>query len=323
MPFPSSALTTLRPDLGGSLLEYELDMVARGMVGLEVLPVFEAAKASGQFGKIPVEQLLKNPDTARAPGAAYNRDAHTFTTDTFATVEYGVEEPVDDNASAMYREFFNAESIAAARARSAVMLAQEIRIAAAIFNATTWTSHTTAITNEWDDMTNAVPITDVAAAVKAVNTASGMWPNALIINERVFRNLIRTDQIVNLIKYAGITDPRSGTIIAAALAQALNIDRVIVAGLSKNTATEGQSATFAPVWSDEYAMVCKLATGQDIAEPCIGRTIHWGEDGSQIGATIESYRDESRRSDIIRVRNQVDEKVLFVEGGHLLSNVTT
>jgi hypothetical protein len=65
-----------------------------------------------------------------------------------------------------------------------------------------------------------------------------------------------------------------------------------------------------------------VAVTDDIREPCLGRTFHWGEDGSQIGGLMESYREEQKRSDIIRCRHDVDEKVLYTQMGHLLSNIT-
>jgi hypothetical protein len=70
-------------------------------------------------------------------------------------------------------------------------------------------------------------------------------------------------------------------------------------------------------------MVAKIATSVDMREPCIGRTFHWTQDGSSIGGTVESYREEAIRGDVIRVRHDVDEVILYPEAGHLLSNVTT
>jgi hypothetical protein len=60
-----------------------------------------------------------------------------------------------------------------------------------------------------------------------------------------------------------------------------------------------------------------------MAEPCIGRMFHWSEDGSSPGGTVESYRDEIVRGNIIRVRHDVDEVVLYPQAGHLVSNITT
>jgi len=98
-----------------------------------------------------------------------------------------------------------------------------------------------------------------------------------------------------------------------------DVDYILVAGASKNTAKEGQATVFANIWSDSYCSVARLCTSQDIREPGLGRTFHWGSDGSQIGGTIETYRDETIRGDVVRVRNQVHEKVLYTECAHLIS----
>jgi hypothetical protein len=74
------------------------------------------------------------------------------------------------------------------------------------------------------------------------------------------------------------------------------------------------------VWGD-YAMVCRVATSADIREPCIARTFHYTPDGSQIGGTIETYRDETIRSDIVRVRHEVDEVVMYAQMGHLIAGI--
>jgi hypothetical protein len=304
-------------------MEFELDALQSGFIAPQVLPVVETAKQSGNFGKIPVEQLLKERETLRAPGAGYARGKFTFTSDSFACDEHGAEEPVDDREADMYADYFDAELIAAARARRAVLVNAEKRAAAAIFNATTWTSYTTGITNEWDDSANAVPLTDVESAVQAVWDQCGIWPNAMIINRKVFRNLRNCAQIIDRVKYQGMMDARAGNITVAALQQAFDLDNIIVAGSARDSALEGQSTSIAPIWSDEYAMICRVASSADIREPCVGRIFHWGEDGSSIGGTMETYRDETVRSNIVRCRHDVDEKVLYVEAGHLLSNITT
>jgi len=325
MPSPSSALSTLRPDLAASFQEYSLQELMRGLIATRVFPVVEVAKASGTFGTIPVEQLLKKHATIRAPGSDYARGKWEFTPATFACIENGWEEPIDDREATMYRDFFDAELVAAQRAMIQILLNAEARVAAAVFNATTWTGSalTTAISNEWDDATNAVPVTDVRKAKQKVFAASGLWPNAVIMNRKVFQNCLATDQVTGLIKYQGFQDVRAGLITPQALAQAFDVDFVLVAGAPYDSALEGQSASISPVWSDEYVMVARVATTPDPAEPCIGRTFHYGEDGSSIGGTIETYRDEKVRGDVVRVRHDVDEVTLYAQAGHLLSNATT
>lgn len=328
MPSPSTSLATQRPDIGESFMEFDLEMDAAGYVATQVFPVVEVQKQAGKFGKIPLEELLKKRSTKRAPGAAYTRSNWNFEDAAFATEEHGAEEPVDDREAEMYADYFDAELISGMRARADVMRNAEDRVASAVFNPTVWTgsSLTTAVTNEWDSnhTADAVPIEDVEGAVQAMYDASGLWANALAINRKVFRNLRNLDTIIERINSAGAGNPsKPGDITKEMLAQVFDLPYIIVAGGSENTANEGQAASVDQIWSSEYAMVCKVATTRDFREPCIGRTFHWGADGSSIGGTVESYRDETVRSDIIRVRHDVDEIVLYPQAGHLLSNVTT
>jgi hypothetical protein len=326
MPSPSSSLATLRPDIAESFTEFDLAMNESGFIWNQVMPVTDVAKSSGTFGIIPIEQLLQARDTKRAPGAGYARSGFTFTTSTFATEEHGAEEPVDDREAKLYAEYFDAELIAGMRAAHAVRLNAEIRIASAIYNTTTWNGGalTTGITHEWDDATNAVPVDDVFAARALVYDGSGIWPDTLIINYKQFLNLLKCDQIIERIESAGAgSSSRAGQITVEMLAQCFNLRKILIGGGSKNSANEGVAATPEMVWSDEYAMVCKTADTADFREPCVGRVFHWSEDGSSLNGTVETYREEAIRSDVVRVRHDVDEKVLYPQLGHLLSNVTT
>lgn len=325
MPSPSSSLSTQRPDLA-SFFEFDLEAEKAGFVAGQVFPVVDVASQSGNFGKIPLEQLLQERTTERAPGAGYARGNFTFEPSTYACVEHGAEEPIDDREAKMYREYFDAEVVSTARAFGAVLRNAEKRIADAVFNTTTWTgsSLTTAVTNEWDDATNATPIIDVEAAVAKVYDGSGLWANALVVNRKVFRNLRNSAEVIDRINSAGAGNPsKASDVTTQMLSAVFDLDHIIVAGSSRNSAAEGQAATPGQIWSGEYAMVCKVATGSDMREACIGRTFHWSEDGSSMGGTVESYRDETVRGDVVRVRHDVDEVVLYAQAGHLLSNITT
>jgi len=325
-PTPTSSLATLRPEIAGSLMEFATASDRMGFIGAKCFPVFNVAKKSGSFGKIPIEQLLQTRNTRRAPGGGYARSTWTFTSASYACKEHGAEEPVDDTESEMYAEYFDAEMVSAERALDAVLRNAEIRYAAAMFNATTFADQTTSVTNEWDSnhTTDADPIGDVETAVRAVWARCGLWPNAIAFNRHVFRNLRLLDQITERIEASGAGAPAKATdITPQMIAQCFDLPYVFVAGSAKNTANEGQDAAIDDIWSSEYANVFRVATRNDIREPCLGRTMHWGADGSQIGGTVESYREEQARSDIVRVRHDVDELNLHTESAQLLDNVTT
>lgn len=321
MPQPTSSLATLRPDLA-SMEEFNLRMDREGFIGLRVFPVSEVAKQSGKFGKIPVEQLLKSPETARAPGSGYNRGNWKFEADSFATEEHGHEEPVDDRESELYNEYVEAEMVSSEIAQDIVLRAFEERIAAATFDFATFGS--TAVTNEWDDAASATPIDDVEAQVQAIWNATGLWPNALIMNRLVYRNLRRCDQVVEAIAAQGAGNRTLATdITPQLLSEVFDLPMILVAGSAKNAANDGAALNIDPIWSGEYVAVARLCTTSNFKEPGFGRTFHWGADGSRIGATVETYRDETVRSNIVRARMDTDEKILYSGCIKLLSNITT
>lgn len=321
----STSAATVRSDLA-AFMEFDLEMEKQGYVATQVLPVIETGLQADNPGKVPLESLLFQASSTRNSGSKYNRISGTFERFTYATTENGIEEVVDERDLERYRDLLLLDQIAYARALSVVMRNHEQRVASLVFNTSTWTgaSLTTAVTNEWDDAANAVPITDVEAAVQKVYDGSGLWANALIVNRKVFRNLRNCDSIIERINSAGAGNPsKPSDITAEMLAAVFDLEKVIVAGSSKNSAAEGQSPSPGQIWSGEYAMVCRVATSNDMREPCIGRTFHWGADGSSIGGTVEEYYEEQSRGRVIRVRHDTDEVIMYPQAGHLLSNITT
>lgn len=322
MPTSVTSLATLRPDLAESFEAFDLEAEKAGYIARKVLPTVDVASQAGNFGKIPLEQLLQQRDTKRAPGSGYSRGNFTFDDSTYSCKENGAEEPIDDREAKMYAEYFDAETVSTQRAYNAVLANAEKRVADAIFNTSTWTG--AALTTDvssvpWATIASAKPLANVEAAIQKVYDGSGLWPNALVINKKVFRNLRNTPEVIDRIASSGAGDRNlASDVTLQMLAQAFDLDYIIVAGGSQNTAKEGQAASVGQIWSSTYAMVCKVATSGDFREPCVGRTFHWSADGSSIDGAIESYRDETVRANIIRVRHDVDEVILYAQAGHLL-----
>lgn len=335
MASPSTAIT--RFDLSMGYSEFNLLASRKGFIGLQVLPAIGVAKDAASFAKINVEDLLrKAEETERAPRAEYRRDAFQWTSDSYDCKEHGVEEVVDDLLIERYGDIIKAESIAQERAIDRILRKLEYDIAAAVFNTTTWTgaSLTTAVTTAWTTAATATPIDDVDAAIEKVVTSSGMRPNTLILSDYALTAFKRTSQVEDLLKYSGRDDPKNLGVISG-LKELLDLDKIIVARGMKNTADEGQSASFSRLWSATMAMVCHTKDdGMDgdleSMDPCIGRTIFAAEgnaavpgaDDGEASLFVEEYREESRRGGVIRARNKRHVKILHAEAGHLLTNVT-
>jgi len=302
MPAPTSDTAIQRPDLGALVYEYMQNGPSMGYIGLDVMPIFPVSYQSASYPVIPTEALLKVPDTRRAMRGTYNRSDYEFEEGYYATSENGWEEPVDDRERNLYKNKFDADVLAVRRATSHILRAQEKRIADKVFNASNFAANSVA--NEWDDASNATPITDVETGKLSVRSACGMNPNTLIISYSTYSDLKQCDEIIDRLKY---TFPmlNMNQMTTQQLAAVFDVERVLVGGAVYDSAKKGQDASISNLWSNEYAMLTITSAG-DLTQPSIGRTFLWTDEAP--GNTVtEQYRDEPRRCDVFRVRHDTDE----------------
>lgn len=326
MAAPSSAIT--RYELSAPYTEFDLMMNRKKFIGLRVLRPRIVGVQAADVGKIPLKELLRQRSTKRAPGGGYGRDDFEFDKFAYATEEYGYESAMDDRQIKIFRDLLDAEGIHADRAIDGVVQEYERDVASAVFNTTTWTGAalTTALGTPWSTHASATPITDIFNAKEKVVTGSGLAPNALILNAVAYFHLRQCAQIVDRIKYGAKATQAE---IASALAEMLEIEQIIVAGGLTNTANAQQTAAISRIWSNTMAMVARVAMTDDPAEPCIGRTFIWNEDGpgspgadDEIAVVVEEYREEKVRGSVIRARNDRDIVIQHAAAGHLLTAVT-
>lgn len=310
-----------RPDLGMAFEGLDLDREAMRFKALEIFPVLRSMVANASFSVHPPEELQVDSETLRNPDGSYQRSNSEVDQLSFLCVEHGHEERVDDANKAIFAYSFDAEMIAAKRVRNKILRKLERDLAAKLFNATTWTGAalTTAVSTKWTVSATATPIKDVLAAIQKVRASCGDEPNALILSYDTFLNLQSVAQIKNQVVYNGADDPKKVT--EQQLAALFHVDKVIVCRATQNTVNKAQGYTGGSIWRSDYAMVAKLATSMDLSEACVGRTFHHILDGAG-DVIVETYRDEARRSDIVRCRLNYDQKIIEVGSAHLLQNLS-
>lgn len=324
MASPSSSLATLEPQLDAYMEARFTELMNDGFIASRVFPVTPVMKQSGVFGKVVLEEIIKNAGaTKRAPGAGYWRNTTQFTTDSYACEEYGIEETIDDREAAMYRSYLDARMFAVDRALLQLMIEAEMRVAALAMDYTTYNGNAAlnnSVSTGW--VTGGTPRKDVATSKHDFFLNCGFYPNAMIMNQRVFDIIRYNSDVTTAIASSGAGESiKTRMITAQQVAQVFDVDQVLVASAPKNTAAPTAAASIAHVWGD-YVMLVKIATTNDMKEPCIGRSFHWAEDGSVYSGRVESYREERARSEVIRVRHDVDEKRLHTKCGFLIQNVT-
>lgn len=317
---PTADSVVYRPDLGAIVQEF-IEGPSMGLIGHEVLPPFPVGVQAGTFPVIPKEALLSIEDTSRAPRGGYNRGDWEYENGKFATSEHGWEEPVDDRERKLLevRVPGACDAIAVQRAVQVIRRSAEKRIAAMVFNESNFTPHT--VSAKWDAASTGKPITDIKDGKLAFRNQCGMAPDALILSYHSFVNLGTNAQVVDQLKYTfpGIDLTNLTT---QHLAQLFGVPRVLVAGGVYNSANKGLDASITDIWTKTYAALVKISSGNDLAAPGLGRSFYWVED-SAAEPIVEAYREEQSRSDVFRVRYDVDERLTqsFTAAGAVKSNI--
>ncbi len=124
----------------------------------------------------------------------------------------------------------------------------------------------------WDDDANSDPFTDIAVAQTTILTNTGFMPNTLVLGWPVFQALRKHPLIVDRIKY---TNPAfAGTITESLIAQAFDIDRVVVSKAVYNTAGENVTMSGSLI-AGKNALLCYSAPQPGLMVPSAGYTFGW------------------------------------------------
>ena len=337
MSSPSNAITRL--DLSLSFSEFNAALNRKKFIGHLVFPPLSVGVQNNTFRKIKAEHLMPPiEDTKRAPKGTYKRDDFEWGTDSYATDEHGVEEPTDDRQLKMYPEV-TAEAINRDRCVTRIAQAYENTAATLAFDTAYFTgSYTQALSSatngfagvKWNVPATAKPIEDMDAARKLFKTNSGHSPNALAIAEESLLYILRSAEVMDVIRYSGQLDSLVVQKLIPQLAEVFRLEKIVVADSPmKNTAGHGAAATFTRIWGSDKALLFRYDDGPDLEnpEPSLGRTIMWseesgplpGSDGEGMGVLVEEYREEQRRGGIIRGRTDYVIKRLHKPAGLLLT----
>nr|AKH48404.1 hypothetical protein [uncultured marine virus] len=316
---PSAALGQARPDLRDGLDEFDLAANQAGFIGLSLAPVIEVVTQSGKYPKLELAEILKKKkDAKRASGANYSRGGRQGTSGSFATDEYGAEEPVDSRNAEIYGDWWDSEVLAAQGARDQVLQNLEDLVIAKVDAV----SNTTAAGTAWTTHATATPVANVMTAKKAVRDRIGIVPNAMAIEWDRLMDLLQCTEILDRIKYAGFDDPKAAALKnLSIMAGVFDVEHFFVAGAMKNTANESAAASLATVFTKTNALLFVHSDDRNLKRPRWCNTFHWGEDGSEIGGVVEEYDEPQTRSKIVRSRLDVDVQEVYPEAAELITGV--
>lgn len=301
--------TTIRADINQALIEAPQADV--GLIGAQLLPLQNVEAKAGTYLKVQLSgaELLSNNALVRDSGASYSRGIRSFSSANYSTDEVGLEELIPDDAAKDLNRFFSYEAETAKFLLRQIKLSHEKRVSDLL-----WASSTPFTIA---DQTRAVAYTqalvatvDVARDVAAAKLALqqyGYEPNCVAMSANVFE-LIRRSTLLQNQFFGVISNTGARLLSEAEIAAALGVQNLLVGRAAYNTAGKNKTYSGSFVVPDTKIIVGQIAGGEFTAGG-IGRTLVWSGDSAG-GFVSESYRDEARRSQVLRVRMNTDEVVI-------------
>lgn len=299
-----------RAEISQAVFEAQSNLGVLPFIGLEVLPILTVPARSGEYVKIdvgPAEAF--NPDAARtAPGSDRSRVTRRFTTDNYTCNSFELEELLPDETSSDLGRYFDVEVASATFLNNQLMLSHEQRVCDLLYgagiSAISATAAYTAGSSETLDIAKDVDDAQTELAKKNVIA------DTVIMSLLVFNRIRRSTKLLNNIfgPVKNVTQARP--VSAEEVASALNVNTVLIGRAAKNGAAKGQTYNGSFIWTNNKIIVAKLGGGEFTAGG-LGRTLLWQED-SPTALVSETYRDEARRSNVIRCRHNTSEKLIDV-----------
>lgn len=309
---------TIRADL--NLKVEEAQASDDFFIGTRALPPLGVDAKSGTYPKLQIAtgELLTASATERSTDGSYGEVTRQWTTDTYDCIDRGLEERVDDASSRDLARWFSLEATAAKLVLRQMMLAHEVRAAATLVNATTFGAGTnSAVAYTEANIATVSFVADVLAAIERVRN-NGTNPDTIVLSSTVYNRVRRGTLVQNFV--AGSIG-KGSEVTVSTLAQAFadeGIRQVLVGKARYNSAKKGQAHSAANVWGNTYVWVGKSNPGaMDAKEGGAGFTLHWNAEGGLF--VTESYRDDKRRSNIVRVRQNTAEKIVDATAGTLIT----
>ena len=282
-----------------------------GLIGAQLLPIQNVDAKAGTYLKVQLKggELLSNNALNRESGSSYSRGIRSFGSANYSTNEFGLEELVPDDASADLNRFFSYESETAKFLLRQLKLSHEKRV-----NDVVWASSTPfTIADQTPavDYTQALVATcDIArdvATAKLALAQYGYEANCVAMSANVFE-LIRRSTLLQNQFFGVISSTGSRLLSEAEIAAALGVTNLLVGRAAINTAGKNKTYSGSFVVSSAKIVVGQISGGEFTAGG-MGRTLVWTGDAAG-GFVSESYRDEARRSQVLRVRMNTDEVII-------------
>jgi len=236
----------------------------------------------------------------RAPGTESVGSGYAVTTATVTTDRWAIHHDIDDPTRRNADADLNLDREAAEWTAMQLNIRLEALWAAVNFVTGVWNASTTPGVL-WDVATSD-PISDMEARALVMQENTGRRPNTLYLGAQTYSDGLKNNpDLLDRIKFS-----ERGIVTTDLIAAAMDLDRVVVCGATRNTALEGVTRSMDFVAGQTNALLAYVSPTQGLMTPTAFQTFVWPEAGAgnEFGVATKKYRlPESVESD--RVETEI------------------
>lgn len=249
----------------------------------------------------------KRADATESAGSGFN-----LTTDSYSADVWALHDDIGEQARANQDPSIDLETTTTEWLMQQLLISRDLNFATTYMTTGVWGTDVTGVAVtpgggqvwQWSDDGNSDPYTDIATAQTTILQNTGKKPNVLVLSWAVYQALRKNPLVVDRIKYTMQADAKA--ITPQLLAASFDIEEVVVAEATYNTAKEGQAASMSFIVG-KTAMLCYRPQAPGLRIPSAGYIFAWnGLDGMGVfGARSWSEPLPNRGRNTIRVEAEM------------------
>lgn len=280
------------------------------------LPVEHATNKYFTFNREDFYRDQGDGDMLLAPSAPVKRGGYRISNDSYSTDVRAWGKAVPKEIEANADGGLSMERDAIDYVMTQLMIRKEAGWLAAFFATGKWTTDITP-TNLWSDFTTSDPKADIETGVLTIESSTGYRPNTLTVGARVHSKLKQHPIIRDQFKYTS-----AQSITEEMLAAYFEIDNYIVARAVKSTTAELTTVPLFDYMAGKHALLSYKGSS-NTEGPTAGRTFNWKGWGNDTGVAVQSYYEQSIRSNIVEGFTAYAYKVVSADLGYFFNGAVS
>ena len=224
-----------------------------GYIADKVLPQLTVKQMSGLIGSYGNNHIRATDDLMGGEAQARRANPILYSNQTYLLNRHGLEDIVTSDDYANVEQPYDAEADSVAGLTHLILTNKEKAFADQMFSTTVFTGRVTTPGTKYGS-SSSDPLADFKTAQNAVVDSVGMQPNAVVMSQKVFNVLKYNAQLADVL---GFKYNQAGSLSVLDIANALNVEEVLIANAPYNTAKEGQSDSISQIWADSILFYVK------------------------------------------------------------------